>query len=84
MEESRQKNWRRCVPEILGVRQGVAGARHWGIFPGWSCGAGGSAVCGNCTMLGRVERKVLSAVGEDGLLWMLGGQGVDCNDHLWF
>lgn len=80
MVGSRPKNWRRCDSEILDVRQGVAKSPTLGSLP--LARDGGQR--DNCTMLERAERKFSSAVGEDGLLRILGSQGVDCNEHLWF
>lgn len=47
-------------------------------------GRGGvfSDVCNNRILLGRVERKFEMALREEVLMWILGNQGVHCNESV--
>lgn len=47
-------------------------------------GRGGvfSGVCNNRILLGRVERKFEMALWEEVLMWILGNQGVHCNESV--
>lgn len=47
-------------------------------------GRGGvfSDVCNNRILLGRVERKFEMALEEEVLMWILGNQGVHCNESV--